>query len=509
MSQNLRVGARLLAKQRRRVSGVFFLAGLMVLQLLLAACGDNTATTAPATTAAAAATTAAATTAASSATTSAATTTAAGNAATTAASGNPAGTGPGGPTVAPVTTDGGTGTLRILIHQNKPFVDYMNATLPKFSQKYPNIKVELSVVNTADQAKSIQTRLAAKDLDLYETASGFTNAPQSYMKNVSDPGWLTQIKAGNFVDLSNQPFIKNYDPNALKDASSYNGGIYSLTTGRYAYSGVFYNKDIFQQNNLKVPTTWAEFTAVADALKAKGIAPMTAGGKDIWPIGAVADSGLLLSQYPDPKALVEGLWTGKIKFTDPASETFFARGAQYLSYFEKGVNQIDYATAPGRFASGKAAMYPGGTWDAPTILQANPKMNLGYFPFPGSDDPSANKTLAGKYDVAWFVPTSGNTDAALKFLNFFSEKENYQAYVNAVGILPVQPNVELTADYAKEILPYLPGFKVAFGEIMLAPKKVGKYAGFDITHLTPIGDISDPKELATKAEQDWEAALKS
>ncbi len=469
--------------------------GALFCQLLLAACGDNTVTTAPATTAA------------SSATTAAAATTAAG-AATTAASGA-ATTGSGGPTVAPVAEAGGTGNLRILIHQNKPFVDYMNATLPKFSAKYPNIKVALSVVNSGDLATSIQTRLSAKDLDLFETAAGFTNAPQPFMKNVTEPIWLTEIKSNLLLDLSNQPFIKNYDANALKDASTYNGGIYSLTTGRYAYSGVFYNKDIFTQNNLKVPTTWSEFTQVADALKAKGIAPMTAGGKDVWPIGAVADSGLLVGQYPDQKALVEGIWTGKIKFTDPASQTYFSRGAQFLNYFEKGVNQIDYNTAPGRFASGKSAMYPGGTWDAPTILQANPNIKLGYFPFPGSDDASANKTLAGKYDVAWFVPNSGNTDAALKFLNFFSQPDNYAAYANAVGILPTQPNVTLTADYAKELSTYLATFKVAYNEMQLSPKNVGKYGSFDITNLAPIGDVTDPKDLATKAQADWDAGLKS
>ncbi|HEX2911735.1 MAG TPA: extracellular solute-binding protein [Chloroflexia bacterium] len=478
------------------------LAGIMLLQLLFVACGDNTPTTAPATTAAS--TAAAATTVASAATTQAgsAATTAAGEVATVS-------TNSPGPTAPPVSTTGGSGKLRILIHQNKPFVDYMNQAVQKFKQQYPNINVELSVVSTGQQATTLKTRLAANDLDLYEVAQGFTNAPQPYMKGIDDPGWITQIKSGVLLDLSNQPFIKNYYANALKDASSYNGGIYQLTTGRYAYSGVFYNKDIFAQNDLKVPTTWDEFVAVCEKLKAKGIAPLTAGGKDVWPVSPVADSGLLLSMYPDQKALVEGLWTGKIKFNDPTAQTYFERGAKYLSYFEKGINQIDYQTAPGRFASGKAAMYPGGTWDAPTIVEANPKINLGYFPFPGADDANSNKTLAGKYDVGWYVPAKGqNVDAALKFLNFFSQPDNYAAYVNAVGILPVQPNVNLTADYAKEIVPYLPTFKVAFSAMMVSPKNLGKYANFSITNLTPIGDVSNSKDLANKAEADWSDALK-
>jgi raffinose/stachyose/melibiose transport system substrate-binding protein len=42
---------------------------------------------------------------------------------------------------------------------------------------------------------------------------------------------------------------------------------------------------------------------------------MTAGGKDGWPI-FVGAYGLTGAIYPDQAALVEGLWTGSIKWND-------------------------------------------------------------------------------------------------------------------------------------------------------------------------------------------------
>ena len=45
---------------------------------------------------------------------------------------------------------------------------------------------------------------------------------------------------------------------------------------------------------------------------------MTAGGKDGWPI-FVGAYGLLGAMYPDQAALVEGLWTGDIKWNDAQS----------------------------------------------------------------------------------------------------------------------------------------------------------------------------------------------
>lgn len=474
------------ARWLRYSTWLVLVVGAMLFQVLLAACGDNTPTTA-------ATTTAAATTAASSATTAAASATTAAASATTAA---------------PAANI--SGSLRILIHQNKPLVDFMAKQNDKFKQKYPNITVDLSVVTPDVLDQSIQTRLTAGDLDLFENTQAFTNAPQDFMKGVDDPTWVQWIKGGLLEDLTNQPFIKNYDANALKDASSYQGKVYAVSTGRYAYSGVFYNKDIFAQNNLKVPTTYTEFIALADALKAKNIAPMTAGGKDGWPVGVVGlPAGLLLGAYPDQQALVKGIWTGQAKFNDAKSQTYFDHGKQLLGYYESGVASIDYQTAPGRFAAGKAAMYPGGTWDAPAILTANPKINLGYFPFPASDNAADNKTVSGKYDVQWYVPAkSPNKAAALAWLDFFSQQDNYTDYVNSVGILSNQPKVNLNADYAKEIIPYLPTFKVAFSEMMLSPKNVGKYAGFALNNFTPFGDVSDPKELAQKSEADWESALK-
>jgi raffinose/stachyose/melibiose transport system substrate-binding protein len=466
----------------------------LVLALLLSACGDSPTATTVATTAATTTTTqaASATTAAPAATTAAATR-AAGSVAT-----------------APAQVNGGKATtLRVLIHQNAPLVEFIGKFSEKFKARYPNVTVDVSVVPPDQLDQSIQTRLTAGDIDVFENTQAFTNAPQDFMKGVDDPTWVQWIKGGLLEDLTNQPFIKNYDANALKSASTYNGKIYALSTGRYAYSGVFYNKELFEKNGVKVPTTWTEFVNVAQTLKSKNIAPLTVGGKDGWPIGVVGASGLLLSTFPDQQALAKGLWTGQTKFNDANSLNYFEKGRQYLSFFENGIASIDYQTAPGRFAAGKAAMYPAGTWDAPTIIKANPNIKMGYFPFPGSDDASQNKTLAGKYDVQWYVPAKAPAkEAALAWLAFFSEPANYSEYVATTGILPNQPDISLTAEFAKDIQPYLPTFKVAFSEMMLSPKNVGKYAGFALNNFTPFGDVEAAKDLADKSQADWEAAFK-
>ena len=190
-------------------------------------------------------------------------------------------------------------TLKVLVHQNPPMVEFIEAFNKTFTEKHPNITVDLAVVNANDLSTVTQTRLTANDVDIVDIF-GFANAAQPYMKNVDPPNWQTLIEAGYLLDISDQPFIKNYDEATIKDAGSYNGKVYAVNLGRVSYSGIYYNKDLFTANNVKVPTTWSELVAACETFSAANIPCMTAGGKDGWPI-FVGAYGLTGALYPDQR----------------------------------------------------------------------------------------------------------------------------------------------------------------------------------------------------------------
>jgi raffinose/stachyose/melibiose transport system substrate-binding protein len=398
-------------------------------------------------------------------------------------------------------------TLEILIHQNQPLVDYINALNAKFQAQYPGITVNVSVVKADELATSTQTRLTANDVDVIDMF-GFAQGIQPFMKNVDKPNWQTLIEAGLLMDLTGQPFLKNYDASAIKDAGSFNGKVYELNTGRYAFTGVFYNKDMFAKYGVKVPTTWSQLLAAAATFKKNNIAPMTAGGKDGWPV-LVAGYGILLSMYPDQAAMVKGLWTGTIKWNDAKSLEMWKR-MQILSrdLIEPGASAISFDGAPGRFASGAAAMYPAGSWDAPAIESANPSLNFGYFPMPGSDNAADNKYLGGKYDVGWVAAAkTTKKDAALKWLDFFSQPENYQAYVTAVGIIPTQATAKLNTTLGKEVAPYLSNFRLGYELLWVGPKGAGQWAQPNASFFKPYNQWDDPAKLAIQVQSDLDAGL--
>jgi len=408
-------------------------------------------------------------------------------------------------------TDGGDVaedvTLRVLVHQNPPMVEFMETFNDKFEANHPNVTVDMSVVNANDLSTVTQTRLTANDVDVVDMFA-FTNAAKPYMKNVDPPNWQTLIEAGYLMDLTGQPFLDNYFESAIQDAGTYDGKVYEINLGTVCYSGIYYNKDLFTEYGVEVPTTWDQLVSACETFTENDIPCMTAGGKDGWPI-FVGAYGLIGSIYPDQEALVEGLWTGSIKWNDAKSMEMWDKMKVYAQdMMEEGASGIAGDAAPGRFASGAVAMFPGGSWYAPAIETAEPAFEWGYIPFPGSDNAADNQYLFGKYDQGWVVAeNSPNKDTALMYLDEFSDPDNYADFVNAVGFFPTQPGVTLDTQIGQEVAPYLENFRVGYEQYWVAPKGAGQYANPFASYFTPFGTYDDAQELADKAQADLQSGL--
>ncbi|KPK04806.1 MAG: hypothetical protein AMJ56_16800, partial [Anaerolineae bacterium SG8_19] len=268
-------------------------------------------------------------------------------------------------------------TLRVLIHQNPPMVEFMEAFNDEFEAAYPNVTVDMSIVEAGDLATVSQTRLTANDVDVIDIF-GFANGAQPYMTDVDAPNWQQFIEAGLLMDLTGQPFVDNYDEATITDAGSYDGKVYSINLGRVSYSGMFVNEDLLAANNVAVPTTWDELVAACETLTAAGANCMTAGGGDSWPI-FVGAYGLLGALYPDQEALVEGLWTGDIKWNDEQTLELWEKYQYYAQeMLEPGVTGLSHDATPARFAAGDVGFMPTGVWQAPALEEAEPGFEWSY-----------------------------------------------------------------------------------------------------------------------------------
>ena len=400
-------------------------------------------------------------------------------------------------------------TLRVLVHQNPPMVEFMESFNDSFEAANPHISIDMSVVEAGDLSIATQTRLSANDIDVVGIF-GFANAAQPYMSDVTPPNWQTLIEAGLLMDLTGQSFVGYYDDATIADAGSFNGKVYSINLGRVSYSGMFLNLDLFAAEGVDIPTTWGELVTACEVFKASGNECMTAGGGDGWPI-FVGAYGLLGSMYPDQAALVEGLWTGDITWDDDQSVEMFRRMQVYATeLLEDGVTGLSHDAAPARFAAGDVAMMPTGVWQAPALDANGVEFDWTYIPFPGSDNPEDNQYLFGKYDQGWAIAAdTPQPEAALAYLDAFSEPSNYQAFANAVGFIPTQPTAELGTKLGAEVAPYLANYRVGFEQYWVQPTGAGQWANGSqaAAWFQPFNEWTDPVALAEQAQSDLQAGL--
>ena len=387
----------------------------------------------------------------------------------------------------------------------------MQAFNDKFEAAYPNVTVDMAIVEAADLPTVTQTRLTANDVDVIDIF-GFANAAQPYMTDVDAPNWQQFIQAGLLMDLTGQPFVDNYDEATINDAGSFDGKVYSINLGRVTYSGMYVNQDLLAENNVEMPTTWSELVAACTTIEAAGLSCMTVGGADGWPV-FVGTYGLLGSMYPDQGALVEGLWTGDIKWNDENTLPLWEKYQVFAQdMLEPGVTGLSHDATPARFAAGDVAFMPSGNWQAPSVEAAEPAFEWTYAPFPGSDNAEDNQYLFGKYDQGWSIAANTpNEEAALNYLTMFSEPDNYQEFANAVGFIPTQPTAVLDTQLGQAVAPYLENFRIGYEQFWIDPKGAGQWAngGQGSSWFQPFNEWEDAAALATQAQADLQAGLDS
>jgi raffinose/stachyose/melibiose transport system substrate-binding protein len=278
---------------------------------------------------------------------------------------------------------------------------------PAFEAANPGVTVDLSIVAPGDMPTVIQTRLTAADVDVIDycvaPCAGFSNAIQPYMSGVDKPTWQQLIEAGLLMDITDEPFVQNFDEASIQDAATFEGRVYAINMGRVSYSGMFVNNDLLADVGVALPTTWSELVSACETIVDSGNQCMTAGGADVWPI-FVGTYGLLGAQFPDQAGLSEGLWTGEIKWNEGKGLELIEKFQTFTTeMLEPGVTGLGHNEATARYAAGDVAFMPTGVWQAPVLEEAAPEFDWTYVPFPGSDDAADNQYLFGKYDMSWMI----------------------------------------------------------------------------------------------------------
>ncbi len=395
--------------------------------------------------------------------------------------------------------------INIIAGSNPPSDAGFQAVTEAFNAAHPDIKATYTGVSDFDTTRAAQ--LTAGTVDI---VACYPRQPLDFTGDAASEDTL-MAQSGLFVDLTEEPFLDNYLPSVLASPrSTIDGQVFAIPTGLSYATGIYYNKQLFEENGLEVPTTWAELENVIDTLQGSGITPFGFGGLDGFP-AALPLYGLIGSYYPedaDKQALLESLWDGSVDLTTGVPLEIMER--LQVIYDNSSANSpgISIVESFGAFANNEFAMLFDGSWDQKTIGDVvGDKFEFGMFPMPGSDDAENNRFLNGKLELQMCaVSGSENTDAALKWLEFFSQPEQYATFVELSGFAPSQPNIVTNDAFLDSISAYTEEFSLFWEAVFIAPQELAPEGGvgFAYTLLSPLGS-STPAEAAAAAQAAWEA----
>ena len=142
-----------------------------------------------------------------------------------------------------------------------------------FIEKYPNIKIE----RTSMQSKQIE--------ELIKPALTSGEGPDLFFYTPG-PGYVGVLSnAGLLADLG--PYAEQFGwkdkfPQWTLDRATFNGELVGVGT-QLEFLGVYYNKKMFKEWGVEVPSTYEEFLKICEIAKEKGVTAIGMDDRDQWP----------------------------------------------------------------------------------------------------------------------------------------------------------------------------------------------------------------------------------
>ncbi len=300
--------------------------------------------------------------------------------------------------------------------------------IDQYVKENPNVTIKVETLSPDPQFQDkIKVYNASNSLPDIFTAWGNTN----FLTPLINSGALAEIDRST---LGEHGFI-----DAALDGFSKDGKLYGIPRNSDFFA-IYYNKKIFADNGIEVPTTEADLFAAFDKLKAKNIVPIAMDGRDQWVSGLWLDNMIQRASgtYDTSKNAMDR--TGSFK--DPAVVKAAATMQKWIDAgaFGKGFLNQDYGAARNMFGQGKAAMYMMGEWEMGMASDENfpqeVRDNIGAFPFPTIDGGQGKTTditawFGGGYAVA---NNSKHKAEAIAFLTWMFKPENWAKGVWQGGI---------------------------------------------------------------------------
>jgi multiple sugar transport system substrate-binding protein len=308
----------------------------------------------------------------------------------------------------------------------------MEALIADFEAANPDIDVVLNNFDHEGYKTAIRNFLTTDAPDLANWYAGNRMAPF--------------VNAGQFIDVSDV-----WEANGLGDAlgsakasMTIDGKQWGVPYTYYQW-GIYYNRDVYKQVGVEVPTTWDGFIENCAKFKEAGIDCLTTGTSALWPGAGIFD---YINMRTNGYEFHMELTAGKVAWTDDRVKATFAQWAKLAEpgYITANHAAIDWQDAAALLVQGKAANYVMGNFAVGVFKEGGmTNDNLGFMVFP-EITPGIPRAEEAPTDTIHIPAGAKNVDDAKKFLAFVASADAQTKWNTAVGQLPTNKNSTVPAD---------------------------------------------------------------
>jgi multiple sugar transport system substrate-binding protein len=306
------------------------------------------------------------------------------------------------------------------------------AAIAEFEAAHPDIDVVFQNFDHEGYKTAIRNFLTADPPDLANWYAGNRMAPF--------------VESGQFMDVSDV-----WEEHGL--AESLASALPSMTIDgkqwgvpyTYYQWGIYYNKSVYEQAGVEVPTTWEEFLANCATFKEAGIDCVTTGTKALWPGAGIFDYlNLRTNGYEFHMALTNG----EVAWTDDRVRATFAEWAKLVEpgYVTANHAALDWQDAAALLIQGQAANYVMGNFAVAVFKDGGmTDETLGFMPFP-TINPDVPRAEEAPTDTVHITAGAKNPEDAKTFLAYLATPEVQTKLNAALGQLPINEEAEVPDD---------------------------------------------------------------
>ncbi|WP_027347076.1 N-acetylglucosamine/diacetylchitobiose ABC transporter substrate-binding protein [Hamadaea tsunoensis] len=313
--------------------------------------------------------------------------------------------------------------------------DYAKYYGSNYEKKYAGSKVQIT------WSKEILT-------DMQPRFTG--NTPPDVINNSSPKTLDVGTVVDQLVDLTELFEAPSFDDPSVKvkdtlvagtvESGLFNNKPYTLNMA-YTVYGFFHDQTLFDQKGYKVPTTWEEFSALADQAKKDGLYAFTHQGKYPWYMYNVITDWIWKVGGPQAIFDIDNLEPNAWK--SDAVKTVIDRIVEMLGkgWVQPGAAALDHTTTQQAVVDRKVLFIPCGTWlegEMAKTLKADSKLTVNAQWSLTASDKSPYGTVRAAAGEGWIVPKNGkNEPGGIEFLRVMLSKDSARKFAELTKSLPV------------------------------------------------------------------------